>query len=536
MHQLWEGGGREGPLSCHSKEEERGMVVEFLLAMLPIIFLIIAMSVVKMPGWLACLIAAVIAGAVGIIRFHLGITETMTAALEGALNALWPIILVIIAALFTYNITLETGAMDKIKAMLAGVSMDKRVILLIIGWGFGNFMEGMAGFGTAVAIPASILVGMGFDPIRTVVALLLVNSTPTAFGSVGVPTTTMANVTGLDVLTIAGQVVQIQLVPVLLSAFLMVTIVGGGFRALKGLFGFTLVGALSFVIPQYIAATFIGAELPNIIGAIISMVCMIVFALARKNKPVPEEYRIGAKDVAHVDLTVGSAVVAWSPFILIFVILLLTSSIFPVINRPLSAIHTTAQIFSGENPGSLTFYWINTPGVLIMIAGLIGGLIQGLGIGKIVKIYLKTVAANWKTIVTICSVLAVAKIMGYSGMISAIAKLLVAVTGAFYPLISPLIGMLGGFVTGSGTSTTVLFGTLQTETAAAIGIKGSWLAAANLCGAGIGKAISPQGVAIGCASAGLTGKESKIMGKTFGYCVLFAVIAGVLCYVLPMIG
>jgi lactate permease len=136
---------------------------------------------------------------------------------------------------------------------------------------------------------------------------------------------------------------------------------------------------------------------------------------------------------------------------------------------------------------------------------------------------------------TICSVLALAKIMGYSGMISAIAALLVAVTGQLYPLFTPLIGTLGGFVTGSGTSTQVLFGQLQVESAKAIGWEPSWIAAANAVGAGIGKMISPQGIAIGCAAAGLTGQESVLLKKVFGFAIVFAIVAGIICFGLPCV-
>ena len=158
-------------------------MIKFLLALLPIIWLIVAMSVLKMPGYRACLIAFLITAVTAVAFWRMPILNMGTAALEGICNALWPIIIVILAALFTYNLTLETKAMDKIKAMLAGVSTDKRILMLIIAFGFGNFMEGMAGFGTAVAIPAGILVGLGFDPLLSVVTCLLINSTPTAFGS-----------------------------------------------------------------------------------------------------------------------------------------------------------------------------------------------------------------------------------------------------------------------------------------------------------------------------------------------------------------
>ena len=509
-------------------------MIKFLLALLPIIWLIVAMSVLKMPGYRACLIAFLITAVTAVAFWRMPILHMGTAALEGICNALWPIIIVILAALFTYNLTLETKAMDKIKAMLAGVSTDKRILMLIIAFGFGNFMEGMAGFGTAVAIPAGILVGLGFDPLLSVVTCLLINSTPTAFGSVGVPTTTMANITGMNVISISGHVALIQLVVSFLLPFLAVIIIGGGVKALKGLIPFVLIADIAFLVPQYIAAQLIGPDLPDILGAIVSMAAMIAAARLLPLKKYPE-YEVEAGDGLK-NMTPADAVRAWSPFILIFIFLLFSSTLVPFIHDPLASVNSKIQFYSGENPATLTFYWINTPGVLILIAGFIGGAIQGASFKAMFGVLTKTVKNNIKTIVTICSVLAVAKIMGYSGMISDIASVLVAVTGSYFPLISPLIGTIGGFVTGSGTSTTALFGALQVETANAIVAEPLWLAAANLMGAGIGKMICPQSIAIGTAAVGLSNAESKILSKTILYTVLFALIGGIVCFVFPMLG
>ncbi len=509
-------------------------VVMFILALLPIIWLIVAMSILKMPGYKACLISLAITFILAILVWQMPVMHALSAALEGAANAIWPIIIVILAALFVYNLTLETKAMDTIKAMLASVSTDQRILMLIIAFGFGNFMEGMAGFGTAVAIPAGILVGLGFDPLLSIVSCLVINSAPTAFGSVGVPTNTMANITGLESVAISGKIVLIQLVVQFIIPFIAVIVIGKGVKALKGLIPFILVADLTFIIPQYLVATYIGPDLANIIGAIVTMVAMI--AMAMKMNPKEEEYRVKSGSGGLKDLTLKKALVAWSPFILIFLILLFTSTLIPVIHDPLASINSKISFYLGENPATLTFYWINTPGVLILLAGFIGGLIQKASIGTILGVLGNTVKSNVKTILTICSVLAVAKIMGYSGMISGIAAVLVAVTGTYFPLISPLIGTLGGFVTGSGTSTTALFGALQTETATAIGANQEWLAAANLMGAGIGKMICPQSIAIGSAAAGVSGIESKILGKVVGYTILFAVIGGIVCYIFPLLG
>ena len=176
--------------------------------------------------------------------------------------------LVIVAAMFTYNLTLETKAMDKIKQMLTMVSNDKRVLVLIIAWGFGGFMEGMAGFGTAVAIPASMLVALGFEPIFSAVVCLVANAAPTAFGSVGVPTTTLGSVTGVDVPTLASATgLQLSLF-MFITPFVMVAMCGKGFKGLKGMIPTTLISSLCFVVPFYLASHFLGAELPDILGSI----------------------------------------------------------------------------------------------------------------------------------------------------------------------------------------------------------------------------------------------------------------------------
>lgn len=512
------------------------LFLKFLLAMLPIIWLIVALSVLKIAGHKACVIALAITVLLSIGYWKLNVICTMTAALEGILNALWPICLVIVAALFTYNLSLKTGAMESIKQMLASVSRDQRVLLLLIGWGFGNFMEGMAGFGTAVAIPASMLVGIGLDPFSAVVSCLVVNSTPTAFGSVGVPTVTLASITNLEALPLSGSVALIQCILTFISPFLMVCIAGKGIKALKGMIPTTLVASLSFVIPWFISANVIGCELPDIIGSIISMICIIVAAKIFNKEP-DKEYSIQIQENENQPaITVGEGVKAWSSFILIFVLLMVTSTLCPPIHNAIAGIKSSICVYAGEGGNTLTFSWINTPGVIIFIAAIIGGIIQKATAGDMIQVLIETLQKYWKTILTICSVMATAKIMTYSGMISDIAKLLVVVTGPFYPLIAPLIGAIGAFVTGSGTSTCVLFGGLQSETAISLGLNPSWMAAANVMGAGIGKMICPQSIAIGAGAANVVGSESKILGAVFKYFLLYVVLGGIICYVGSLMG
>ena len=509
------------------------LVLNFLLAMLPILWLMVALAGLKMPGFKACAAAAVIAAVLSVVYWKHPVALTGAAALEGILNALWPICLVIIAALFTYNLSLETGAMEKIKKMLSSISQDGRVLMLIIAWGFGHFMEGMAGFGTAVAIPAGILVALGFDPVRTIVACLVVNSMPTAFGSVGVPTMTLSAVSGVDALPLSGSVATIEFLLFVLSPFVMIAIFGGGLKALKGVFGVTLAAAVSFTIPLFFTAKFIGPQLPDIIGSVICLGTVIAMSKGKKDSDIPEEYRVTVSADSGEALTANEALVAWAPFILILVLLLVTTLV-PAVKGPLSSIKTVAHIYPVEGASPLTFAWINTPGVIIIFATFIGGLIQKASPAKMCQVLAKTVKSNWKTVFTICCVVATAKIMDHSGMTKDISNLL-AQTGSLFPLFSPLIGVLGAFITGSGTSTCVLFGGMQAMTAQQIGIDPGWLAAANVMGAGIGKMISPQSIAIGLAAVGMPGKESVILQNVMKYCVMYFVIGGLVCYFLPMI-
>ncbi|URZ04044.1 L-lactate permease [Clostridium felsineum] len=526
------------------------LFLKFLIAILPIICLIIALSGLKMPAHKATAMALVITMVLGVVFWKLNVIYAASAVLEGVLNALWPICLVIIAALFAYNLTLRTGAMESIKKMLAGVSTDKRVLALIIGWGFGSFMEGMAGFGTAVAIPASMLAGIGLNPFAAVVACLVVNSTPTAFGSVGIPLVTLSSVTGVSAHTLATNTAMIQVILAFISPFIMVCIIGGGIKALKGAFAITLIAAISFVLPWYITATVVGAELPNIVGSICSMACTVIAAKLFNSKPEAEysietsnkteeanllmaKEEISASVNQHKgnSISFGRALQAWCPFILIFIMLLFTSTLFPAINRLIAPIKSVVTVYAGKGGSKLAFSWINTPGIMIFIAAIIGGLVQGAKIPTMGHVLADTLKANWKTIVTICCVMSVAKIMAYSGMISDIASLLVVATGRAYPLISPLIGAVGGFVTGSGTSTCVLFGGLQAKTAQNLGLSSAWMAAANVLGGGIGKMICPQGIAIGASAINKSGSESKILGSVLKYFLVYVVIAGIICFV-----
>ncbi len=504
------------------------LFIKMIIALLPIIWLVIALCGIKMEAYKASIGALVVAFVVGLFFKHMTLVNAGSAALEGFAMAIWPIVIVIIAAVFTYNLTVHTKAMDTIKRMITSVSCDSRVLVLLIGWCFGGFLEGMAGFGVAIAIPASMLFALGFNPVTAILSCLIANGCPTMFGSIGIPTTTLANVTGLDAAQLAFTQ-TLQVAPLLfICPFLMVMLVSGGIKGLKGMIPLTLVASLSFVIPEIIAAKFIGADLPVIVAAVCSLICTFLFA--SREKAVPEEYAMKIEHDNNEKISVNSALRAWSPFILIFVILLLTSKLVPFIHDPLSAIASTVNIYQGNPEATLTFFWINTPGVLILLCGLIGGLIQKCPFNEMMGVLWATVKQMSKTIATMLGVLGCAKIMGYSGMIGDIATFFVAALGGLYPLVAPLLGAIGTFVTGSGTSSEVLFGNVQLEAAKSIGCDPYWLVAANSLGTSAGKMLAPQSIAIGTAACALSGKDGEILGKIFKYSLCFVLAMAAICY------
>ena len=501
-------------------------ILRSVLTLLPILWLILALAVLKMPGHRACLAALAIAAALALAVWRMPALDCATSALEGFAAALWPIILVIVAAIYTYNLSLRTGAMDVIKRMLAGVSRDKRAIVLLIGWCFGGFLEGMAGFGTAIAIPAGMLVVMGMEPVTACLVCMLANAFPTAFGSVGIPTVTLAGVTGLDPLPLA-YITVVQMFPfMILMPFLMVIAGGGGVKALKGVSGLTLAAGVSFVLPQLAVARFLGPELAVTVGSVVSLAVTLGLVRLRGGRPVPPEYDMGAPaQPARESGREMPPLTACLPFLLIFVFLLLTSKLVPPVNGFLARFSSSVQISTAAGAGRTAFSWVNTPGVIIFLAAVIGGCAQKAGGRLMWDTLAATVKQMSKTIVTIMSVLAVAKIMTYSGMISDMAALFVTLTGSFYPFFAPVIAAIGAFVTGSGTNTEVLLGRLQTEAASAIGASQFWLAAANSTGAGIGKILSPQCIATAAAAVGLTGQDSRLLSAVLKWALFMLVLA-----------
>lgn len=497
------------------------MWIKFGLALIPIIWLIISLGVVRMPAARACSIGIVITILLAIFSFDLSVSEALTGALEGIIMGIWPIMFVIVAALFAYNVTAESGGMEVIQDMLASISNDKRIIVLIIAWGFGGFIEAIAGFGTAVAICAGILIAFGFDPIKSCIICLAANSTTTAFGAIGLPTMTLAEVTNLDQVHLAYVVTLQLIVLAILTPFILVRIAGKDWKSIKGIGFITFMSGFSMAVVQVIAARFVGAEMPAIAGSIASLLVTIWLVRVkqkRDNVAVTNE-RPKTKEILK----------ASSPFILVFIFVLFASSLVEPVYNVLNLATTNISVYTGKNPNTLAINWLSSPGTLILIAGIIGGKIQGLTFKKIFSVLIQTIKSVGKTTITVCAIVGLAKVMVYAGMTEALAVALVALMGPVYPLIAPVIGALGTFLTGSATSSNVLFGNLQLSAATSLKADTYWIVASNMTGATSGM-LSPQNIAVATGSIGKEGAEGEILKETVKWGGLYLIVACVVLY------
>ena len=497
--------------------------METFFASIPILVLIVLMGVFKVAGDKSSIITLLITAFLAILAFHSPLPDTVNSFLYGMLKALVPILFIILMAIYSYNVLLQTKKIEVLKQQFSSISTDKSVQVLLITWGFGGLLEGMAGFGTAVAIPAAILISLGFRPVFSALVSLIANSVPTAFGAVGVPGIVLAQETGVPVIPLSTAVVLQLSVLMLLVPLVITFLADPRMKALpKNLLLSLLVGGVSLA-TQYLAARYIGAETPAIVGAIASIIVIVVIGkLTGKGgeKPIPMTY------------SGGEVFRAWAVYVLIMVLILFTSPLFPAVREMLSGVCSSTMSFMiGGEERKYTIQWLTQGGVLLFIGSFAGGLIQGGRVKDLLVLLWRSVVQLRKTIVTVICLVGFSSIMETSGMINQLAVALSAATGALYPLFAPTIGALGTFLTGSDTSANILFGKLQAGVAGHIGVDPNWLSAANTAGATGGKIISPQSIAIATSACDEQGKEGSILKAALPYALVYVVITGVVVYV-----
>ena len=496
------------------------------LAIIPVLLLIVLMAFLKMSGDKSSVISLIVTMVIAFLGFHFSLGNLAFSFLYGALKAISPILIIILMAIFSYNVLLKTQKMETIKQQFSSISTDKSIQVLLLTWGFGGLLEAMAGFGTAVAIPAAILISLGFKPVFSAVVSLIANSVATAFGAIGTPVLVLAKETNLDVLNLSTNVVLQLSVLMFLVPLALLFLTDPKLKSLpKNVFLALLVGGVSLV-SQYAAARYMGAESPAIIGSILSIIVIVLYGklTSRKKNKKEKEPKISLKT--------KDIISAWSIYLLILALIIITSPLFPTLRGTLENNWVTR--ISLPINGSTVHYaisWLTHAGVLLFIGSFIGGLIQGATVKELFTVLWSTTKQLKKTFITVICLVGLSTIMDTAGMISVIATALATATGSLYPLFAPVIGCLGTFITGSDTSSNILFGKLQASVAGHINVSPDWLSAANTVGATGGKIISPQSIAIATSASSQQGKEGEILKSAIPYALVYVVITGIIVFI-----
>ena len=496
--------------------------MNLIIAIVPVLSLIVLMAFFKMSGDKSSIISLVVTMLIAFFGFHFPLDDLLFSFLYGAMKAVSPILIIILMAIFSYNVLLKTEKMEIIKQQFSSISTDKSIQVLLLTWGFGGLLEAMAGFGTAVAIPAAILISLGFKPIFSATVSLIANSVATAFGAIGTPVLVLAKETSLNVQTLSTNVVLQLSVLMFLIPLILLFLTDPKLKSLpKNVLLALLVGSVSLG-SQYIAARYMGAESPAIIGSILSIIVIILYGkLTATKKEKNRRNILKSKDIFK----------AWSIYLFILLLIIVTSPLFPGLRNTLEnnwVTHISLPI--NMSTVNYTISWLTHAGVLLFAGAFAGGLIQGATVKELFVVLWKTVKQLEKTFITVICLVGLSTVMDTSGMISVIATALATITGNLYPFFAPIIGCLGTFITGSDTSSNILFGKLQASVAGHIQVSPDWLSAANTVGATGGKIISPQSIAIATSAGNQQGKEGEILKAAIPYALVYVCITGIIVY------
>ena len=541
------------------------LVLSAVVALVPIIVLFVLLAGLRMAAQWASLITLATALLIAVIIYRMPIGLALNSTLLGICFGLFPIVWIVINAIFIYNVIVDTGHFDTIRDSLAGVSNDRRVQVVLIAFVFGALLEATAGFGTPVAITASLMVGLGFEAVYAAALALLANTAPVAFGGFGIPILTAGAVSGLDVLQLSQMVGRQTPLLALIIPGMLVTVMAG-FRKMLEVWPVVAVSGIAFALTQFVVSNLLGPELADLLAAIITVVAVIgLLAFWRPADEWHFEHEPPATERESYDTPpIGRTLYAWSPFIII-VALFLIVQIPPIkaavgttqtaINFPTAEVSETTGLptipWPGLNghieqtqpvvpkptPYDATFStnWLSAAGTIILIGDIISLFVLRVGPRRALRIYGESLNQLKWAILTIASILGLAYLLNYSGITYTLG-LTLAATGILFPLFSPLIGWLGVALTGSDTSSNALFANLQKVTAQQIGLSPILTVGANSSGGVLGKMISPQNLAVGTSATGLQGREGDLLRLvlkwSIGLTVVMAILVTLQAYVL----
>jgi len=527
-----------------------------LVAALPLLLLFVMLGVLRVTAWLASLVSLALAIVVAVFVYGMPLGQSLLAGTEGAAFGFFPILWIVINAIWVYQMTVETGHFDVLRRSFARVSDDQRVQAVIIAFSFGALLEALAGFGTPVAVTSVMLMALGFRPLKAAALALTANTAPVAFGAMATPILTLGKVTGLPSDTLGAMVGRQTPILALFVPLALVAIVDG-WRGLRETWPVALVCGVVFAIGQYATSNFISVPLADVVASLLSAAAVVamvrvwhprreqapsVIAGGAADEPTPEF----AQRVANPDdrAEVARAYAPYAIIIAVFVICQITAVKNLLDKATIKFQWPGLHVVSPKGkPVSLTEFTLNlltTPGTQMLVAGVLTMIVLKLSVPRAVKAYGVTLVQLRFAIVTVMVVLALAFVMNLSGQTITLGTWMAGAGGAF-ALLSPVLGWLGTAVTGSDTSANSLFGALQVTAANQAGLSDVLMAATNSSGGVLGKMISPQNLAIAAAAVGMNGKEGDIFRRVVVWslvflallCVISALQASVLSWMVP---
>lgn len=541
------------------------LFLSFLVGIIPIAVVLVLLGIVRRPAWQAALAGLVVGLLIAIAVWQMPVSLAASSTLNGMVFALVPVMWIVWSAMWLYNIAVRTGKFELFRRwMIHNVPADKRILMLIIGFSFGALMEGIAGFGTPVAIGSALLIGLGFPILDALAITLIFDTAPVAFGALGVPITTLASVTGLHD-TVLSAMVGRQLPFFAFFLPFYVLTVFTGFRGLRTIWPAALVAGASFAITQFLVSNFVGPALPDVLAALVSLICVILFVQVWK--PRDSEYfrasfagvgttTINAPDIGESNIPVpiptntpdigtkpstSEAILAWTPWILVSAVVILWTYLkIPLLGQSFikwPGLNNAVFLTLYKKPYAAVYIFqpLGT-GTAILVAVIIAAIILGAGPAT----FFGALADTWKqlrfAILTVMLIVGLAYLFNYSGMAYTLGLALSSVGGVF-PFFSAFLGWIACFLSGSDTSSNALFGNLQVVAARQLHLSPVLMAATNSSGAVMSKMISPQNVTTGVSTTTLVGKEGLVIRRTFIHSIILACLMGLLAmaqqYLIP---
>ncbi len=524
-------------------------MVSAAIAALPILTVLFLLGVLRKPAWIAGLCGLGTSLFVALVCYRMPVVLALSAAAYGIAFGLFPICWVVFWAIALFRLTTVTGKLPIIRASIGRVTQAAPSQALLVGFAFGAFIEGAAGFGTPVAIASAMLASLGFSPFRAAAICLLANTAPVAFGSVGTPLLTLAAITGLPLLRLSAAVAAICAPIALIIPAYMIVAVGGGRTLRYALLPCAVTGAIFGGI-QFVVGTYVGPALTDILASILAMIALVLVCRLRKKSPMPHAMEAAFRE-AHeaiapatdqrirTEVSARAILSAWTPYICLVVFVLLWS--FKPVQRLLAAgtlniawpllhdrVFRMAPIVAHRQPYHAPFVMnvLAASGTSCMGAVLCSVLLLRISLHTLGMVLVLTVRQLALPVTTVVSVLGMAFLMNYSGA-TATLGLAFAATGALFPFFSAIVGWIGVFLTGSDTSANALFGSLQVVTADRLGLSPVLMAAANSSGGVVGKMISLQTIVVAAAATGMDSRsQSRLFRLMLRHSILLVALVG----------